>query len=59
MKYALKYMQLCPVDISPIYTGEKSILLKILPLMLKPFEIRSLTVEKKGYTDKKVTLILN
>lgn len=56
MKYVLKYMQLRPIDISPIYTGEKSIVLKILPLMLKPSEIRSLTLEEKGYLNIDIKL---
>lgn len=56
MNYVLKYMQLRPVDISPIYTGEKSIIQKILPLTLKPSEIRSLTLEEKGYLNIDIKL---
>lgn len=51
IKHALKHMQLCPVDVSPIYTGKKFILLKILLVFdTNTTEIRGLTLEKKPET---------
>lgn len=49
MKHALQYMQLCPVDISPINTREKFMLLKVEPLTLKSSEIKSQTLKEKGF----------